>query len=114
MGLSTRYLHMKGPPLVQIGQPGQGQPLGYVDSTGISTGPHLHFGVRYLDDGSETTNIRYVTVSGWLMKSFQTGVLKQLCEPVLSVQLRTQLGRGADEPHLYWKFPANASRQISS
>lgn len=74
VGFSTRYLHMKDPAPVTVGQTvTQGLTvLGYMGSTGVSTGPHLHFGIRYNDDGSATTNVKYAVVSGWLMKSFQT------------------------------------------
>ena len=45
-GLETEYQHMKSL-LVSAGQSVvQGQVLGYVGSTGNSTGPHLHFGIR--------------------------------------------------------------------
>ncbi|WP_418587466.1 peptidoglycan DD-metalloendopeptidase family protein [Gemmiger sp.] len=45
-GLETEYQHMKSL-LVSAGQPVvQGQVLGYVGSTGNSTGPHLHFEAR--------------------------------------------------------------------
>ncbi len=46
-GFMTRYLHMTH----YIVSPGQkvsaGQVIGYVGSTGTSTGPHLHFGIYY-------------------------------------------------------------------
>ena len=46
-GYTTLYAHMNAAPAVQQGQyVGQGQVLGYVGSTGNSTGPHLHFEVK--------------------------------------------------------------------
>jgi len=45
-GLFTSYLH-QARTLVKVGQRvAQGQPLGLVGSTGRSTGPHLHWGVK--------------------------------------------------------------------
>jgi hypothetical protein len=45
-GLHTRYAH-QSQILVKSGQGiGRGQPLGKVGTTGLSTGPHLHFEVR--------------------------------------------------------------------
>ena len=46
-GFSSIYMHMTKY-IVYVGQQvSAGQLIGYVGSTGISTGPHLHFGISY-------------------------------------------------------------------
>ena len=46
-GFSSIYMHMTHY-IVYVGQQvSKGQVIGYVGSTGISTGPHLHFGISY-------------------------------------------------------------------
>ena len=46
-GFSSIYMHMTNY-VVSAGQSvSQGQLIGYVGSTGLSTGPHLHFGSSY-------------------------------------------------------------------
>ena len=46
-GFASIYMHMTNY-VVSAGQKvSQGQLIGYVGSTGISTGPHLHFGISY-------------------------------------------------------------------
>lgn len=46
-GFSSIYMHMTHY-VVSAGQSvAQGQLIGYVGSTGLSTGPHLHFGISY-------------------------------------------------------------------
>ena len=46
-GFSSIYMHMTHY-VVSAGQTvSQGQLIGYVGNTGLSTGPHLHFGISY-------------------------------------------------------------------
>jgi len=77
----TYYVHLKWAPLVAVGtHVVQGQTiLGYMGCTGkyangepSCMGAHLHFGMKYNGDGSSNTYIRYATMSGWLLKSFQS------------------------------------------
>ena len=46
-GFSSVYMHMTHYVVSQGQNVSQGQLIGYVGSTGISTGPHLHFGISY-------------------------------------------------------------------
>lgn len=45
-GTQTLYAHLNGTIVYQGGVVVQGQVIGYVGSTGLSSGPHLHFEVR--------------------------------------------------------------------
>ena len=46
-GFSTLYAHQNQTPPVSVGQSiKQGEVIGYIGSTGYSTGPHLHFEIR--------------------------------------------------------------------
>ena len=57
-GFSSIYMHMTHF-VVSAGQRvSQGQLIGYVGSTGISTGPHLHFGISYA--GSYVNPLAYI------------------------------------------------------
>lgn len=46
-GFASIYMHMTHYVVSQGQTVSQGQLIGYVGSTGISTGPHLHFGISY-------------------------------------------------------------------
>ncbi len=57
-GFSSIYMHMTHY-IVSPGQNvAQGQVIGYVGNTGISTGPHLHFGISYA--GSYVNPMAYI------------------------------------------------------
>ena len=58
-GFSSIYMHMTHY-VVKEGQTvSAGQLIGYVGSTGISTGPHLHFGISYA--GTYVNPLAYIT-----------------------------------------------------
>ena len=60
-GFSSMYLHMTHY-VVSVGQTvSQGQLLGYVGNTGVSTGAHLHFSITY--NGSHVNPANYVDFS---------------------------------------------------
>ncbi len=60
-GYSSVYMHMTSY-VVSAGQSvSAGQLIGYVGSTGISTGPHLHFGITY--NGTYVNPALYVNLS---------------------------------------------------
>ena len=46
-GFASIYMHMTHYVVTQGQTVSQGQLIGYVGSTGVSTGPHLHFGISY-------------------------------------------------------------------
>ena len=60
-GMQTLYAHMSSR-AVSVGQTvSRGQTIGYVGSTGMSTGPHLHFEVQVNDEKVDPT--QYVQLS---------------------------------------------------
>ena len=57
-GFSSLYAHMQGL-IVKAGDyVKQGQTIGYVGSTGLSTGPHLHFTISY--NGADVNPMSYI------------------------------------------------------
>ena len=56
-GYSTLYGHMSSVAISSGSYVSQGQVIGYVGSTGASTGPHLHFNVYH--NGSLTNPMSY-------------------------------------------------------
>ena len=53
--LQTRYAHLSGYAVAAGEQVRKGQLIGYVGSTGRSTGPHLHYEVRVAGDAVDPT-----------------------------------------------------------
>ncbi len=57
-GISSLYAHMSGFNVNYGDEVSQGQTIGFIGSTGSSTGPHLHFEIRV--NGSHTNPMNYL------------------------------------------------------
>ncbi|NLK66211.1 MAG: M23 family metallopeptidase [Campylobacteraceae bacterium] len=56
-GFETRFAHMLNKDVVRVGQRvKKGDLIGYTGNTGYSTGPHLHYEVRFLDHTLDPLN----------------------------------------------------------
>ena len=62
-GLTTRYLHLSRAATVVGTMVKRGDLLGFVGSTGLSTGPHLHYEVRI--DGRAVNPLSYILPDGF-------------------------------------------------
>jgi len=64
-GIVTRYCHMVRKPSVTVGQVvGEGQIIGYVGTSGSSSGPHLHFEVHTSAPATHANAISPITFMG--------------------------------------------------
>ena len=83
-GLSTRYGHMSRV-AVRAGQTvRQGQVIGYVGSTGMSTGPHLHYELYRNGQLTDPRSVRFVTssqLSGADLEGFRSRLRTLLALP---------------------------------
>lgn len=62
-GLDTRYAHLSSLAVTQGQRVRKGQILGYVGSTGSSTGPHLHYEVRMAGEAVDPTAFLFSEIS---------------------------------------------------
>ena len=60
-GLDTRYCHMSRMAVSRGQSVKRGQVIGYVGSTGLSTGPHLHYEMYRNGRAVDPASVRYVT-----------------------------------------------------
>jgi murein DD-endopeptidase MepM/ murein hydrolase activator NlpD len=87
-GLMTTYSHMSA----MVAQPGtlvrQGQVIGYVGSSGLSTGPHVHFEVRV--NGRAINPLTARLVSRPVFEGPQLAAFKAKLKQVTSIPLTTK------------------------
>ena len=101
-GLSTRYCHMSRM-AVRSGQAvRRGQVIGYVGSTGLSTGPHLHYEMYRNGRAVNPASVSYVTrsqLSGGDLAEFRAALrkLKQV-EPAAALEDLVQKQEATVQP----------------
>ena len=87
-GLMTTYSHMSA----MVAQPGtavrQGQVIGYVGSSGLSTGPHLHFEVRA--GGRAINPLTARLVSRPVFEGAQLAAFKAKLKDIRSIPMKPQ------------------------
>jgi len=77
--LSTRYCHMSRVAVRRGQSVRRGQVIGYVGSTGLSTGPHLHYEMYRGGRAVNPASVRFVTraqLSGAQLREFRSALAK--------------------------------------
>jgi len=77
--LSTRYCHMSRVAVRRGQSVRRGQVIGYVGSTGLSTGPHLHYEMYRSGRSINPASVRFVTraqLSGTQLRDFRAALAK--------------------------------------
>ena len=88
-GLMTSYSHMSRIAVSPGGRVRQGQVIGYVGSTGLSTGPHLHFETYRGGATINPRSVRFVgraQLSGGALAAFRARLRGLLATPAGAVQ----------------------------
>ncbi len=101
-GLDTRYCHMSRM-AVRSGQTvKRGQVIGYVGSTGLSTGPHLHYEMYRNGRAINPASVSFVTratLEGRELQRFRESLRRLLTvEPGIALEDLERLGSEEDEP----------------
>ena len=84
-GLLTSYSHMSRIAVAPGSRVRQGQVIGYVGSTGLSTGPHLHFETYRNGRAVNPRSVRFTSrpqISGAELASFRSRLRSLLATPV--------------------------------
>ena len=84
-GYASGYGHMKSIAVRSGTRVSQGQVIGYVGSTGISTGPHLHYEVYRNGAAVNPRNVSYSSVmqlGGSDLRNFRASLMRLLTTPV--------------------------------
>ena len=101
-GIDTRYCHMSRIAVKRGASVKRGQVIGYVGSTGLSTGPHLHYEMYRGGRHVNPTSVSFVTrkqLSGEELARFRNamGTLRDVEEGAALVDLMPTPGERADE-----------------
>ena len=97
-GLQTGYSHMSRIAVSRGSQVRRGQVIGYVGSTGLSTGPHLHYEMYRNGRNIDPASVQFVTraqLAGAELANFR-GRLAQLLETEPGAALASLAPQGAE------------------
>jgi len=101
-GLATRYCHMSRMAVRRGQQVRRGQVIGYVGSTGLSTGPHLHYEMYRGGRAINPASVDFVTrsvLSGTELIDFRRRLIDlQLIEPGAALEDLEPLASEIQEP----------------
>ncbi|MEM1051728.1 MAG: peptidoglycan DD-metalloendopeptidase family protein [Pseudomonadota bacterium] len=101
-GLDTRYCHMSRMAVSRGQQVRRGQVIGYVGSTGLSTGPHLHYEMYRNGRAINPAGVDYVTravLSGTELIDFRRRLIElRGIEPGAALEDLEQLPSEVEEP----------------